>query len=60
MKSQRQAAKPQNLALARGLVLTDFLEDVALGRRNATLEDVIEAQKELDSLLPDAEHGGHE
>jgi hypothetical protein len=55
MKSQSQAAKPQNLAHSRGRALIDFLHDVALEKCNATLEEVIAAQKELDTLLPDAE-----
>jgi hypothetical protein len=56
---------PQNSALARRLALSDFLQDVlqflqdvALGRRNATLEEVIEAKKDLDPLVPDADAAG--
>jgi hypothetical protein len=56
---------PQNSALARRLALSDFrqdilefLQDVALGRRNATLEEVIEAKKDLDTLVPDADAEG--
>jgi hypothetical protein len=52
----------QNPLLARGLALSDalqdvfdFLQDVALGRCNATLEEVIEAKKDFDILMADAE-----
>jgi hypothetical protein len=55
MKSQRQAITPQNSALARSLVLIDFLKDVAFERVHATLEEVINVQQQLDWLLPDAE-----
>jgi hypothetical protein len=34
--------------------LVDFLQDVALGKRAATEEEIEEAQKELGELLPDA------
>lgn len=35
--------------------LIDFLQDVGLGKRDATEQEVEDAQKELDNLLLDAE-----
>ncbi|MGO8854399.1 MAG: hypothetical protein ACLQO1_01625 [Steroidobacteraceae bacterium] len=35
--------------------LTDFLQDYALGKRDATEQEVEAAQKELDELLSDEE-----
>ena len=55
MKAQRPALKPQNTALARSLVLLDFLQEVAFGTRYATLEEVVYAQEQLDWLLPDVD-----
>jgi hypothetical protein len=35
--------------------LVDFLQDVALGKRKATEQQIDDAQEELNQLLPDAE-----
>jgi hypothetical protein len=40
--------------LSRAEELGDLLQDVALGKKTATDDEVTQATKELDELLPDA------
>ena len=48
-KSRSARKKP------RPFELVDFLQDVALGKKKATMREVEAASKELDEYLPDLE-----
>lgn len=49
------ASEEEEVAASRAQELVDFLQDVALGKRKATEQEITEAAEKLEQYLRDAE-----